>query len=1033
MLRKMLNGLIVLAMLLAFPQLAFAQDGTVPVVPTDDVSEWLIPEGTILDYETQVDTSLAAATGDVEVVVKLADDPVSVAATKKSASGRTMSGAGQSNYEASLGQRQSGLMQGIAALGGRELGRTSIALNAVIVSIPAENIVAVSKLAGVKSVRPVRNYEVDLSETVPYIGATALQNAGFDGTGIRVAVLDSGIDYIHYNLGGSGNVAEYDANDPTVIEPGTFPTWKVVGGYDFVGETWPNGDRTEDPDPLDKGTGAGHGTHVADIIGGKSLDGKHVGVAPGASLYAVKVCSSVATSCNGVALLLAMDYALDPNGDGNIADAVDVVNMSLGSDYGQKEDDLSEASANAVKLGVVVVTSAGNGANKPYVLGSPSSTPEVISVAQTQTPGSIAIPLVINSPAAIAGVYANTATVEWAPIGAGFTGDVVYIGRACPGDTLLADPTGKVALVDRGSCSISLKVDVAGDAGAIGMLLGLVAPGDAVSFSYGGGDNMIPTLVIIKAYADLIKANLAAPVNVTVSPASAIPLVGSMASTSSRGPSISYQAIKPDIAAPGASVSAVLGTGNGEAAFGGTSGAAPMVSGAVALLLDARPDLLPVEVKALLVNTGETEIYTNPALLPGELAPITRIGGGEVRVDRAVAAMTIVGNKADYNPSLSFGYQPIIGKQTFTKTVLVYNYTGKTRKYSIDPQFRFADDMTGAVKLSAPKSITVPGKSYKTFTFTLTVDAKKLPDWTLNGGVDGGNGALLNEHEFDGYIFVKDSLDNVHVPWHILPQKSANVVVVPTKLELNGKTKSVKLINALGATDGDVDIFAWTGSSTKIPSSELPGPGDNFAMIDLRSVGVRPVDFGDGDYGIQFAVTTFGIRPHPAYPAEFDVYVDTNRDGTDDFVIYTSELGGFSATGQVLVYVVDLATGAGGAYFYADASLDSSNIILTAPLDALGMDLDTQFDFSVYAFDNYFTGALTDSIEAMTHTLSTPRFTTDVAEVTVAPNDYETVKVSPVVGGDTASPSQKGILFMFRNAYLKGNFSLESFELPVKP
>jgi len=82
----------------------------------------------------------------------------------------------------------------------------------------------------------------------------------------------------------------------------------------------------EDPNPIDL---EGHGTHVADIIGGKSVDGTHKGMAPGAKLYGVKVCSAVASSCNGIALLKGMDFAIDPNGDGDVSDAVDVVNMSL--------------------------------------------------------------------------------------------------------------------------------------------------------------------------------------------------------------------------------------------------------------------------------------------------------------------------------------------------------------------------------------------------------------------------------------------------------------------------------------------------------------------------------------------------------------------------------------------------------------------------------------------------------------------------------------------------------------------------------
>ena len=87
-----------------------------------------------------------------------------------------------------------------------------------------------------------------------------------------------------------------------------------------------------------------------------------------------------------------------------------------------------------------------------------------------------------------------------------------------------------------------------------------------------------------------------------------------------------------DIGAPGASVSAEAGTGTGQVAFGGTSGATPMISGSAALLIQAHPSFAPLEIKALLMNTAETNIQINPATQPGVLAPITRIGGGEVRV-----------------------------------------------------------------------------------------------------------------------------------------------------------------------------------------------------------------------------------------------------------------------------------------------------------------------------------------------------------------------------------------------------------------
>ena len=89
-------------------------------------------------------------------------------------------------------------------------------------------------------VAPVGNYQLDLSETVPYIGAATVQAKGVTGRGIKVAVLDSGIDYLHADLGGSAIRPISRANDPTIIESGHSRRAKVVGGYDFTGSDWPN-------------------------------------------------------------------------------------------------------------------------------------------------------------------------------------------------------------------------------------------------------------------------------------------------------------------------------------------------------------------------------------------------------------------------------------------------------------------------------------------------------------------------------------------------------------------------------------------------------------------------------------------------------------------------------------------------------------------------------------------------------------------------------------------------------------------------
>ena len=764
----------------------------------EDVSQLLIPDGPV----PVASSELAHATGEVQIVVRLVDAPLSVAnGPDAKQRGGKLSRAQQRSYLRNLDQKQSALIGQIRGLGGRELGRVSKAVNAVAVAIDASRVAAVAALPNVSRIRPLLDYKLALTDTVPYIGAAAVQGQGFDGTGVTVAVLDTGIDYTHAKLGGSGVVADYTAcyaTNTTVGDCTFFPNAKVVGGSDFVGEAWVGGAGSPplapDPDPIAKAGIGGHGTHVADIVGGlESSPGTgDEGVAPGTTLYAVKVCSAISTACSGLALLQGMDFALDPDGDGDISDAVDVINLSLGFSYGQREQDLSEASANAVRSGVVVVAAAGNDADLPYIVSSPSSTPEVISVAQTQVPSALSFPLVVNSPASIAGQYPNTATVGWAPIGAGFTGDVAFVGRGCPagspapvppgGDPYLANPSGKVALIDPGGCSFSLMVDRAASAGAIGVLIGLVTP---VSAGFGGGATFVPTLVITQSTANLIKANLAAPVNVTVSSAVVTPLVGSMVGTSSRGPSYSFNAIKPDIAAPGASVSAEAGTGTGKTVFGGTSGATPMVSGSAALLIEANPTRTAAEIKVLLMNTADTNILINPATQPGVLAPITRIGGGEVRVDRAFDTTTAAWDASDLTGSLSFGYQALTGPTAFQKTVRVRNYSGSARTYSITPSFRYASDAaSGAVQVTAPASIAVPANGTANFNVKLKVDVTKLPTWNLNGGSQGGNGALLQGVEFDGYIDIADATDDIHLAWQVLPHKAAEVTPAATSVAL---------------------------------------------------------------------------------------------------------------------------------------------------------------------------------------------------------------------------------------------------------
>jgi minor extracellular serine protease Vpr len=986
-------------------------DAQTAPAPTPDFGDLRIPGGPV-----SIDASLARTrSGPVEVIVRLAGE--SVAQTKARGQG---AGAQQARAR-QITAEQDTVARVIRGAGGRELGRVSRSANAIAATVDASAIATIAAAPGVVAVSPVKTYEMDLSETVPYIGARAgafSQPGGADGTGVVVAVLDSGVDYTHANLGGPGTDEAYAAawgvgvGDPlqTTLD-GLFPTAKVVGGYDFVGELWPQSERTEDPDPIDY---EGHGTHVADIIAGVG------GVAPGASILAVKVCSAVSSSCNGIALLKGMDFALDPNGDGSIEDAVDIINMSLGSSYGQSEDDLSFASANAVAAGVTVVASAGNSADRPYIVGSPSSTPGVISVAQTQVPGAVAFPLTVTG--ITPSVINNTATLDWAPVGAGFSAEVVRVGQYCPGDPAFNSnsPAGKVALIDRGTCSVSLKVDRATKAGAIGVLIANNVAGDPPSFSFGGGDlPMVPSLVITLADGNRIKVALGGTgvnpaVVASVGGGLSVPLAGSMVASSSRGPSMSSDEIKPDIGAPGASVSAIAGGGTDTGAFGGTSGAAPMVAGAAALLLSTGP-MDPLTVKARLMGSAETNIQTNPSTQPGVLAPITRIGGGEVRADRAAAVSTIAFDSTpggSGQPSLSFGAPRLTRTTTLERRLTVRNLSNQNRTYTLTPSFRYADDQSsGAVTPSivGGNTISVQAGRERTVTVRLVVDPSRLPAWPfLALGSRLGSGALLNGPEFDGYLRVSGGGDTVTVPWHVLP-RAAGDITANRPVVSTGSNNSTVTLSANGPINGGFSAYALTGTSGRIPRGQLAGAGQNQADIDLRAVGVRT--FG-ADGVVQFAVSTWDERSHPAYPAGFDIAVDSDRDGNTDWFVFQQEQGGFASTGAPLVWVQSASGGPASAYFVLIADLNSTLREFTVPMSALGIAPGQQFDFSVVAYDNYFSGVVTDSIGTMTYTAEAPRYVLGGAlgEGGVAAGGSTTVPVSAVPGGAAASPSQTGFM-----------------------
>ncbi len=895
-----------------------------------------------------LDPLLYGAQGDQTVIIRLVSPSVAETGFK---------GKSAQAHKKTIQTEQSSLLNRVLAAdsNARVIARTQLVLNAVFVEVNASALSDLANDPAVLRITPVANYELDLSETVPYIGASAVQAAGYDGSGVSVAVLDSGVDYYHAALGGSGDPADYAADDPTIIEAGTFPTAKVVGGYDFTGSVWPAGPELPDPDPIDDGPAAGHGTHVADIIGGS------LGVAPGADIYAVKVCSSISSSCSGIALIQGMEFSVDPDGDGDPADHVDIINMSLGSAYGQPfDDDLAAAVDNATAIGVLTVASAGNGGDKPFVNGTPAAAATALSVAQTQVP-SAALQLI-----SVAGSDYPAVFQPWSVPPAGVISGPVQYGDGAGGNLNGCAPfapgslTGLVVLVDRGACNFTLKISNISQAGGVVGIIGLVAPG--APFSGGdGGDRPIdiPGYMISQADSNAIKASTGS--TGTVDPANQLPFIGQMVSSSARGPQHdATQLIKPEIGAPGASVSAVAGTGTGTSPFGGTSGAAPMVAGSAALLLQASPYLGPLEAKAVLMNNGETDIDTDPFT---GLAPITRIGGGEVRVDSAVAAPAAAWDDDGTQGALSFGFVEV-DKDTVTlhKTVRVRNYSDSDIEYSVTPTFRYASDAaSGAVSVSAPGKVKVRAGSDATFNVKMTIKGALLSGNAMNSGSQGANPAALTFNEYDGYLVLDDGSHPIHMAWHVLPRKAANLVG-RTTLNFDASQDVVNLTNT-GVGTAQNDAYALLAYSDNLPEGGL---GQQSPTPDIRAVGINTIPVPPGFCSGQtsfiwtFAINTWERQQH-LLPVSHQVWLDTNQDGVSDYVLLNRDLT-FSGVGdgRQVTWALNLATGSTSAFFFAEHSTNTGNTVLYICGEQIGLTgtdmLNTNVDMFVIAQDFYYGG-----------------------------------------------------------------------------
>jgi hypothetical protein len=498
-----------------------------------------------------------------------------------------------------------------------------------------------------------------------------------------------------------------------------------------------------------------------------------------------------------------------------------------------------------------------------------------------------------------------------------------------------------------------------------------------------------------------------------------------MVGSSSRGPDNLNNLIKPEIGAPGGSVSAVVGTGTGTASFGGTSGAAPMVTGSGALLRGAFPNRSPLEIKAVLVNTAETDIMNRPAVFGGEIAPITRIGGGEVRVDRALNSPIAAWVDGTESAAVSFGFHDVSGESaSVTKTIRVRNYSAASHTYAISSTFRFANDASnGAVSVSAPASVTVAANGQATFDVTLTISGSKLRAWTLESGVTGASASTLQLLEYDGYLWLDDTAtaaddaDPAHLPWQALPRKSGSVAAGASSVVSGGSTS---LTNS-GVGDASIGSFSLIATS---PDDPATGLGDNVADVDLQYVGFRSMDgalFGcESPLALAFAAHTWDRQVHAIAPATFEFDLDTNGDGTNDWAVINLDLGGLFAVadGRNVTYAIDLATGDATAFFFTGHSTNSGNTTLTICGEQIGLTEESvgkPIGVDVFAVDWYNSGLTSDEALGLTVVPGADRYTTTFSGspfgfgTVIDPGAAQTVTATD---NGPAESSESGILLL---------------------
>lgn len=550
---------------------------------------------------------------ELDIIVQFQVDPAAVQVAKNNTNGKSVKTFGLEEAQAKVDQSHKDFKAKInktkSAKNNKIKKEYKNAFNGVLMTVPAKEVMELIKLPDVKAVWVDQEIQLDLpaeekeispqmKDSIPFLGVDGLHDEGINGEGIKVGVLDTGIDYKHPDLedvykGGY----DFVDNDEDPMEA-THEEWKGLDPASWP-ETW-NG----------VPYWTSHGTHVSGIIAGQGQnDTSHAitGVADGVDLYAYRVLGPYGSGSTG-SVLAGIDKA--------VQDGMDIINLSLGATVNDPLYPTSVALNNAMIAGTVALVAAGNSGPNEYTLGSPGTSPLAITVGASDV--SVSIPTAIGEIGEDSynlqlmakhfddniAELTNT-SLEVVDAGLGFADD--FEGK---------DFSGKLALIERGSISFNEKIANAKNVGASAVIIWNNVDGE-LSYYFGEGIDYIPAFTLTKEEGQRLKDILVEEKQFTFKEISEIKTEGDkLADFSSRGPALKTYDIKPEIIAPGVSIlSTVPGyindkenPSNYQYAYerlSGTSMATPYAAGVAAMILQNNPDYSPFDVKTALMNTAD--------------------------------------------------------------------------------------------------------------------------------------------------------------------------------------------------------------------------------------------------------------------------------------------------------------------------------------------------------------------------------------------------------------------------------------------